>query len=58
MLRRKQGIGRNARESESDKILRRSSVYREFKKEKEEIAVFKSRSHDPGLCGDVLWLSS
>ncbi len=29
-----------------------------LKKEKEEIAVFKSRSHDPGLCGDVLWLSS
>lgn len=29
-----------------------------LKKEKEEIAVFKSRSHDPSLCGDVLWLSS
>ncbi len=29
-----------------------------LKKEKEEIAAFKSRSHDPGLCGDVLWLSS
>lgn len=29
-----------------------------LKKEKEEIAVFKSRSHDPNLCGDVLWLSS
>jgi len=29
-----------------------------LKKEKEEIAVFKSRTHDPTLCGDVLWLSS
>ncbi len=29
-----------------------------LKKEKEEIAVFKSRSHDQDLCGDVLWLSS
>ena len=29
-----------------------------LKKEKEEIAAFKSRSHDPNLCGDVLWLSS
>jgi len=29
-----------------------------LKKEKEEIAVFKSRSHAPDLCGDVLWLSS
>ena len=29
-----------------------------LKKEKEEIAVFKSRSHDPNLCGDILWLSS
>ena len=29
-----------------------------LKKEKEEIAVFKSRTHDPDLCGDVLWLSS
>jgi len=29
-----------------------------LKKEKEEIAVFKSRSHNPDLCGDVLWLSS
>ncbi len=29
-----------------------------LKKEKEEFAVFSSRSHDPGLCGDVLWLSS
>ncbi|HEY32943.1 MAG TPA: MBL fold metallo-hydrolase [Dehalococcoidia bacterium] len=29
-----------------------------LKKEKEEIATFKSRSHDPNLCGDVLWLSS
>jgi len=27
-------------------------------KEKEEFAVFSARSHDPGLCGDVLWLSS
>jgi hydroxyacylglutathione hydrolase len=27
-------------------------------KEKEEFAVFSSRSHDPGLCGNVLWLSS
>jgi hydroxyacylglutathione hydrolase len=29
-----------------------------LKREKEEFAVFSSRSHDPGLCGDVLWLSS
>ena len=29
-----------------------------LKKEKDEIAVFKSRSHAPDLCGDVLWLSS
>jgi hydroxyacylglutathione hydrolase len=29
-----------------------------LKKEKEEIGIFSSRSHDPGLCGDVLWLSS
>ena len=29
-----------------------------LKKEKEEYAVFASRSHDPGLCGDVLWLFS
>jgi hydroxyacylglutathione hydrolase len=29
-----------------------------LKEEKEEFAVFSSRSHDPGLCGDVLWLSS
>jgi glyoxylase-like metal-dependent hydrolase (beta-lactamase superfamily II) len=27
-------------------------------KEKKEFAVFSSKSHDPGLCGDVLWLSS
>jgi glyoxylase-like metal-dependent hydrolase (beta-lactamase superfamily II) len=29
-----------------------------LKKEKEEFAVFSSRPHRPGLCGDVLWLSS
>jgi glyoxylase-like metal-dependent hydrolase (beta-lactamase superfamily II) len=29
-----------------------------LKKEKEEYADFSSRSHDPNLCGDVLWLSS
>jgi hydroxyacylglutathione hydrolase len=29
-----------------------------LKKEKEEFAVFSSRSHNPDLCGDVLWLSS
>jgi glyoxylase-like metal-dependent hydrolase (beta-lactamase superfamily II) len=29
-----------------------------LKKEKDEFAVFSSRLHDPGLCGDVLWLSS
>lgn len=29
-----------------------------LKKEKDEFAVFSSRSHDPDLCGDVLWLSS
>ncbi len=28
------------------------------KKEKDEFAVFSSRTHDPNLCGDVLWLSS
>jgi hypothetical protein len=25
--------------------------------EKKEFAVFLSRPHPPGLCGDVLWLS-
>ncbi len=29
-----------------------------LKKEKDEFAIFDSRSHDPKLCGDVLWLSS
>ncbi len=29
-----------------------------LKKEKDEFAVFSSRPHPPGLCGDVLWLSS
>ena len=29
-----------------------------LKKEKQEFDVFSSRSHDPNLCGDVLWLSS
>jgi glyoxylase-like metal-dependent hydrolase (beta-lactamase superfamily II) len=29
-----------------------------LKKEKEEFAVFSSRTHPPNLCGDVLWLSS
>jgi hydroxyacylglutathione hydrolase len=29
-----------------------------LKKEKDEFAVFSARAHDPGLCGDVLWLSS
>ena len=29
-----------------------------LKKEKAEFAIFSSRSHDPNLCGDVLWLSS
>jgi len=29
-----------------------------LRKEKEEFALFSSRSHDPNLCGDVLWLSS
>jgi len=27
-------------------------------KEKKEFTIFVSRSHDPNLCGDVLWLSS
>ena len=27
-------------------------------KERGEFAIFSSRSHDPNLCGDVLWLSS
>lgn len=29
-----------------------------LKKEVDEFAIFSSRSHDPNLCGDVLWLSS
>ena len=29
-----------------------------LKKEKEEIAAFSVKPHNPGLCGDVLWLSS
>jgi len=29
-----------------------------LKKEKEEYAVFSSRPHDPGLCGDIVWLTS
>jgi len=29
-----------------------------LKKEKAEFEIFSSRSHDPNLCGDVLWLSS
>ena len=29
-----------------------------LKKEKDEFAVFDGREHSPGLCGDVLWLSS
>jgi len=29
-----------------------------LKKAKDEFAVFSSRSHDPNLCGDILWLSS
>ena len=29
-----------------------------LKREKEEIAVFKSRSHNPNLCGDIVWLTS
>ena len=29
-----------------------------LKKEKDEFAVFSSRTHDPNLCGQVLWLSS
>jgi len=29
-----------------------------LKKEKDEFAIFSSRSHKPDLCGDVLWLSS
>jgi glyoxylase-like metal-dependent hydrolase (beta-lactamase superfamily II) len=29
-----------------------------LRKEKEEFAIFSSRSHDPNLFGDVLWLSS
>jgi glyoxylase-like metal-dependent hydrolase (beta-lactamase superfamily II) len=54
-------------ESITDKILPLPDDTRVFsghgdatvlKKEKEEIAVFKSRDHDPNLCGDVLWLSS
>jgi hydroxyacylglutathione hydrolase len=29
-----------------------------LKKEREEIDIFNSRSHEPELCGDVIWLSS
>ena len=29
-----------------------------LKKEKDEFAIFSSRTHNPNLCGDVLWLSS
>ena len=29
-----------------------------IREEKEKFAAFSSRSHDPNLCGDVLWLSS
>lgn len=29
-----------------------------LKKEREEMAVFSSRSHDPNLCGDIVWLTS
>lgn len=29
-----------------------------LRKEKKEFAIFSSRPHDPGLFGDVLWLSS
>lgn len=29
-----------------------------LRKEKEEYAVFASRKHDPGLCGDIVWLKS
>ena len=29
-----------------------------LKKEKEEYAIFSSRTHDPDLCGDVTWLNS
>ncbi|MFH1662505.1 MAG: MBL fold metallo-hydrolase [Chloroflexota bacterium] len=29
-----------------------------LKKEKDELAAFSSRPHNPDLCGDVLWLSS
>jgi hydroxyacylglutathione hydrolase len=29
-----------------------------LKKEREELAVFSSRSHDPNLSGDIVWLSS
>ncbi len=29
-----------------------------LKKEKDELAAFSSRPHNPSLCGDVLWLSS
>lgn len=31
--------------------------YTVLRKEKEEYAIFSSRSHDRALCGDVLWLS-
>lgn len=30
----------------------------ELGKEKKEFAAFKSKQHDPNLCGDILWLSS
>ncbi len=32
--------------------------YTTLKKEKDEFAIFSSRTHNPNLCGDVIWLSS
>jgi glyoxylase-like metal-dependent hydrolase (beta-lactamase superfamily II) len=29
-----------------------------LKEEKEKYAVFASKSHDPNLCGDIVWLTS
>jgi len=34
------------------------SITEKLNKEKEEFAVFSSRTHDPKLCGQMLWLSS
>jgi len=39
-------------------VLPGHGTYTVLGKEKKEFAVFASRTHDPQLCGDVLWLST